>query len=61
MSNRFQVVRANRRARRKPGELRVYARGEHGFGKERRRLPVTSWTARLRDWMTDRGYFRPPG
>jgi endo-1,4-beta-xylanase len=43
------------------GELHIYARGGHGFGMERRPLPVTSWTDRLRDWMADRGYFRPRG
>jgi endo-1,4-beta-xylanase len=41
------------------GELHIYARGGHGFGMADRPLPVTSWTARLRDWMGDRGYLRP--
>jgi acetyl esterase/lipase len=41
------------------GELHVYARGGHGFGMENRPLPVTSWTARLHDWMDERGYLKP--
>ncbi|HUE16527.1 MAG TPA: alpha/beta hydrolase [Planctomycetaceae bacterium] len=43
------------------GELHIYARGGHGFGMENRPLPVTSWTARLRDWLADRGYLKPRG
>ena len=38
------------------GELHVYARGGHGFGMNDRPMPVTTWTARLRDWMGDSGY-----
>lgn len=41
------------------GELHVYARGGHGFGMNDRPLPVTSWTARLRDWLDERGYLKP--
>jgi acetyl esterase/lipase len=41
------------------GELHVYARGGHGFGMHNRPLPVTGWTARLHDWMDDRGYLKP--
>jgi dienelactone hydrolase len=39
-----------------PGELHIYARGGHGFGMNDRPMPVTGWTARLRDWMADSGY-----
>jgi len=38
------------------GELHVYARGGHGFGMTERPLPISSWPARLRYWMADRGY-----
>ena len=38
------------------GELHIYASGGHGFGMRDRPMPVTSWTARLRDWMGDRGF-----
>jgi acetyl esterase/lipase len=41
------------------GELHVYARGGHGFGMRDRPLPVSSWTARLHDWMDERGYLKP--
>ncbi len=41
------------------GELHIYATGGHGFGMRDRPLPVTGWTARLRDWMGERGYFSP--
>ncbi len=39
-----------------PGELHIYARGGHGFGMADRPMPVTTWTARLREWLGDRGY-----
>lgn len=32
-------------------ELHVYSTGGHGFGMKDRALPVTGWTARLRDWL----------
>ena len=38
------------------GELHIYARGGHGFGMHDRPMPVTSWTARLKDWLADSGY-----
>ena len=38
------------------GELHIYGRGGHGFGMNDRPLPVTTWTARLRDWLDDSGY-----
>jgi acetyl esterase/lipase len=41
------------------GELHVYSRGGHGFGMHERPLPVSSWTARLHDWMDERGYLKP--
>ncbi len=41
------------------GELHVYGRGGHGFGMNDRPMPVTTWTARLRDWMGDSGYLAP--
>ncbi len=37
-------------------ELHIYANGGHGFGMHDRPMPVTSWTARLDDWMGDRGF-----
>ncbi len=38
------------------GELHIYANGGHGFGMHDRPLPVTSWTARLHDWLGERGF-----
>jgi putative heme-binding domain-containing protein len=45
-----------------PGELHIYGRGGHGFGMNDRPMPVTSWTARMRDWLADSGYLEkaPP-
>jgi putative heme-binding domain-containing protein len=37
-------------------ELHIYAHGGHGFGMHDRPLPVTTWTARLHDWMRDLGF-----
>ncbi len=39
-----------------PGEMHIYARGGHGFGMNNRPMPVTGWTARLKDWLDDSGY-----
>ena len=44
-----------------PGELHIYASGGHGFGMTERPLPITTWTARLHDWMADRGYLAKAG
>jgi endo-1,4-beta-xylanase len=41
-------------------ELHVYARGGHGFGMRDRPVPVTKWTARLQEWMGDRGLLQKP-
>lgn len=43
-----------------PVEMHIYARGGHGFGTrgrtdDFRKLPVSTWPARLQDWMLDRG------
>jgi putative heme-binding domain-containing protein len=40
------------------GELHIYGRGGHGFGMNDRPMPVTSWTARLREWMADSGFLK---
>ncbi len=39
-------------------ELHIYGRGGHGFGMRDRHSPVTTWTARLQDWMADRGLLK---
>ena len=43
------------------GELHIYASGGHGFGMNERPKPITTWTARLHDWMADRGYLARAG
>ena len=43
-----------------PTELHVYEKGGHGFGLAKQELPVDSWTDRLEDWLTARG-FLPAG
>ncbi len=40
------------------GELHVYARGGHGFGMRDNHQPVSTWPARLEEWMIDRGFTR---
>jgi len=42
------------------GELHVYARGGHGFGMRNNHVPVSSWPARLEEWMADRGFTKKP-
>ncbi len=37
-------------------EMHIYSKGGHGFGMRERPLPVTSWNARLLEWMGERGY-----
>lgn len=39
-----------------PAELHIYRRGGHGFGMRDRKIPTSSWPARLQDWMQDSGY-----
>jgi acetyl esterase/lipase len=36
-------------------ELHVYSKGGHGFGMQKRGLPVDSWIERLGDWMKSLG------
>ena len=36
----------------RPAELHVYESGGHGFGMDKRGLPVDSWPDRLADWLT---------
>jgi endo-1,4-beta-xylanase len=42
-----------------PAELHIYRRGGHGFGIRGRKIPTSTWTARLEDWMSDSGYLKP--
>jgi acetyl esterase/lipase len=40
----------------KEAELHVYAKGGHGFGMQKKNLPVDSWIERFWDWMKSQGY-----
>jgi acetyl esterase/lipase len=42
-----------------PAEMHVYSRGGHGYGIRPRPLPVSSWTARLEEWLADTGMLKP--
>jgi len=42
-----------------PSELHIYRRGGHGFGIRDRKIPTSSWPARLEEWMADSGYLKP--
>jgi rhamnogalacturonan acetylesterase len=44
-----------------PTELHVYSEGGHGFGMRARPLPVTSWPARLQEWMGSLGVLNAAG
>ena len=37
-------------------ELHLYARGGHGFGTNRRGLPIDGWIERLWEWMAAEGF-----
>jgi endo-1,4-beta-xylanase len=39
-----------------PVELHLFASGGHGFGIRPTSKPVAQWPARLKEWMTDRGF-----
>src|SRR5262249_23945765 len=38
-----------------PAELHIYDRGGHGFGVRRSDRPVSRWTERCAEWLTQRG------
>lgn len=42
----------------KPAELHIYAQGGHGFGMNKRGLPVDSWIERFGDWLGAMGYLK---
>lgn len=39
----------------KDSELHIYSKGGHGFGMQKREMPVDSWIDRFRDWMKVHG------
>jgi acetyl esterase/lipase len=43
------------RAARRPVEMHIYAKGEHGFGMRRLGQAADTWIERFEDWMKDLG------
>ncbi|MEJ7608062.1 MAG: alpha/beta hydrolase [Bryobacteraceae bacterium] len=39
-----------------PAEMHIYAQGGHGYGIRQRPMPVSSWNARLEDWLADQAF-----
>jgi len=42
----------------KPAELHIYAQGGHGFGMNKRGLPVDTWIERFHDWLGAAGFLK---
>ncbi|MBO0938253.1 alpha/beta hydrolase [Fibrella sp. HMF5335] len=40
----------------KPAELHMYAKGGHGFGMRRQKLPSDSWIERFGEWLASSGF-----
>jgi acetyl esterase/lipase len=43
----------------KPAELHIYAQGGHGFGMNKRGLPIDHWIERFGDWLEAQGLLKP--
>jgi acetyl esterase/lipase len=43
----------------KPVELHIYSKGGHGFGMNKRGLPVDTWIDRFGDWLAVQGLLKP--
>jgi hypothetical protein len=43
----------------KSAELHIYANGGHGFGMNKRGLPVDTWIERFGDWLGLQGLLKP--
>ncbi len=43
----------------KPVELHIYSKGGHGFGMNKRGLPVDTWIDRFGDWLNVQGLLKP--
>ena len=39
------------KAAKRPVELHIYAKGEHGFGMNRNGQPADTWIERFEDWL----------
>ncbi|MCH2367706.1 MAG: hypothetical protein MK554_10895 [Planctomycetes bacterium] len=47
---------AKLRQNRVPAELHIYSRGGHGYGLRPSKNPVSTWPARLGDWLRYSGW-----
>jgi acetyl esterase/lipase len=43
----------------KSAELHIYSKGGHGFGMNKRGLPVDHWIERFGDWLDTQGLLKP--
>lgn len=43
----------------KSAELHIYSKGGHGFGMNKRGLPVDNWIERFGDWLGTQGLLKP--
>ncbi len=43
----------------KSAELHIYSKGGHGFGMNKRGLPVDTWIERFHDWLGVQGLLKP--
>lgn len=41
-----------------PAELHIYGQGGHGFGMNKRGLPVDTWIERFHDWLGGTGFLK---
>ena len=49
---------AKLRQNRVPAELHIYSRGGHGYGLRPSKNPVSTWPARLEDWLRSSGWLK---
>ena len=49
---------AKLRQNRVPAELHIYSRGGHGYGLRPSKHPVSTWPARLEDWLRSSGWLK---
>lgn len=49
---------ARLRQNRVPAELHIYSKGGHGYGLRPSKNPVSTWPARLEDWLRSSGWLK---
>jgi acetyl esterase/lipase len=47
------------KAANKPAELHMYSKGGHGFGMNKRGMPIDNWIERFGDWLGGQGLLKP--